>query len=64
MNLITYRCQDDETGRVSYGYSFAECPEKWIIETEVYAGETYLIVNVMPVSDDFYKKNAGTLKGE
>lgn len=65
MVLITYQCVSTKYNKEMLGYSFENSPEEFIERTQNYPlGEHYFILNVLPVSEDFYKKWKGKLKGE
>jgi hypothetical protein len=62
MVLITYRCIG-QYGNDIWSYSFDESAEKFLEEVQQYDGEKYFIINVLPVSDEFYKNWDGKLNG-
>ena len=45
------------------GYAISNDPAAWLVGTQEHAGETYFIVNVLPVTEKWAKKYGGELKG-
>lgn len=62
MNLITYRCVNHQGE--TWGYDITGYPADWVIDMQKHAGETYYIVNVLPVTDEWAAEWDGKLKGQ
>lgn len=63
MYLITYKCDNKYSNKSSTGHSFTSNPEEWLGGVQDYQDETYFIINVLEVSEDFYNYYNGRLKG-
>jgi hypothetical protein len=58
MFLITYYYQDGE----SYHYEVVSSIEKWIDDCQKYEHDTYILINVLPISKEYADKWDGNLK--
>lgn len=78
MFLITYRCEaitngDPESLEVRHGHDFGVSIEEWFTEITSISShgtawnpprvETYYVMNVVKVSDEFYQANKDDLMG-
>lgn len=60
--LITYRCERPR-GNVVYGHCVANDPIEFLLEVDGFKDETYLILNVLPITNEDALRIDGELRG-
>ena len=62
MYLITYYHKNDKSATWGIHYDVADNVEKWVDDSQVYEGDTYVLINVLEISIGRAAKWDGSLK--